>query len=213
MPRKKTIRAAALAGMPHVFIRPGSATCAPLLEFVAGGRMALDLGCGSGDTTVALAARDPARRYLGVDLKGARLHRGAEASLRLGLANVAFLVAPLLSLAALVPEGTFDEGWLFFPDPHPKRRAAKHRLTSPVHLAAYRRLFRRGASLHLRTDSEALFEYSRIMLQRSGFAVQRESTCAAPYPETEPPTTSPSRYEARFRALGRTLHFIDFQVP
>lgn len=212
MPRKKVLRVAALADMPNVFLRPHERSALALLAYLSEGPAVLDLGCGSGDTTVALAERDGARRYLGVDFKGARLHRGAEAALRLGLANVAFVVAPLLSLVPLLPEGRFDEGWLFFPDPYPKRRAAKHRLTSPVYLAAYRRLFRPGALLHLRTDSQLLFDYSRLTLGRFGFAVEHKRTSRPPYAEPELPPAPPSRYESRFRAEGRTLHFIDFQV-
>ncbi len=212
MPRKKALRVAELSAMQHVFLRPHDGSSASLLEYVAAKPVALDIGCGSGDTTVALAAADPSRLYLGVDLRGARLHRGAAAAARLGLTNVAFTVAPILALAKLLPDGIGDEGWFFFPDPFLKRRAAKHRLTAPAHLSAYRRLFRAGARLHLRTDSAPMFEYSRRTLERAQFTLCRAVTSAPPYEGTELTPPVLSRYEARFRAQGRTLHVLEFQV-
>lgn len=212
MPRKKSLRVAALAAMHHVFFRPHEGPRDGLLEYVAGKPLVLDIGCGAGDTTVALAAADPTRLVLGVDLRGARLHRGAEAALRLGLPNVGFTVAPILKLAELLPEGLGEEGWMFFPDPFLKQRAAKHRLTAPAHLAAYRRLFRRGARLHLRTDSRPMFEYSRRMVEKAHFKLCRSEIALPPYEGTRDALPILSRYEARFRAEGRTLHYLEFQV-
>lgn len=212
MPRKKSIRVARLADMEHVFVRPHAGWERALADYAEGGGLVLDMGCGTGDTTVALAAADPARLHLGIDLKGARLHRGAEKARALGLANVAFTVAPILTLLEFLPKASCEEGWIFFPDPFPKNRAAKHRLTAPRHLEAYRSLFRPGARVHLRTDSRPLYEYSRRTLQAAAFNVFRADTSAPPYALAEEFPAIRSRYEQRFRLEGRTLHFIDFQV-
>lgn len=212
MARKKTLRLAELADMAHVFIWPRIGWESALVEFVGGHRLVLDIGCGTGDTTVALAAADPSRLYLGVDLKGARLHRGAEAARRAGLTNVAFTVAPVRVLSEILPKATCEEGWLFFPDPFLKRRAVKHRLTAPAHLAGYRGLFREGARIHLRTDSRTLFEYSRRTLEAAGFSLCRAETSVPPYTLAEAHPAIHSRYELRYRSEGRTLHFIEFQV-
>ena len=212
MPRKKALRVAELSALPRVFLRPDRGSSASLLGCLGEKPVALDIGCGSGDTTVAMAAADPSRLYLGVDLRGARLHRGAIAAAALGLPNVVFTVAPILALAALLPEGIGDEGWFFFPDPFLKQRATKHRLTAPAHLSAYRRLFRPGARLHLRTDSAPMYEYSKRSLQSARFTLCRSLTSRPPYSETEIAPPVLSRYEARFRAEGRTLHVLEFQV-
>jgi tRNA (guanine-N7-)-methyltransferase len=213
MSRKKSVRVAQLGQMAHVFVRPQEPDALALSDFATGKSLVLDIGCGSGDTTVAMAAADPGRHYLGVDLKGARLHRGAEAAARLRLTNVAFAVISILDLPQLLPEHACVEAWLFFPDPFLKRRAAKHRLTSPAYLSAYRRLLRAGARLHLRTDSRALFEYSQKSLKEAGFTVCQAVTLRPPYDESGPWPEVPSRYESRFRKEGRDLHGLIFQVP
>ena len=211
MPRKKSLRVAELTRMPNVFLPPQAPEGA-LKDFATRRPLVLDLGCGRGETTVGMAARDPDRHYLGVDLKAARLHRGAEAAGRLGLTNVAFAVLSILKLQEVLPERICDEGWLLFPDPFIKQRAAKHRLTSPAHLAAYRRLLRVGASLHLRTDSLPLFEYSLRAVQQAGFSVRTAATLLPPYPEEGVGPPVHSKYEARFRREGRALHDLVFRV-
>jgi tRNA (guanine-N7-)-methyltransferase len=212
VPRKKKSRVAQLAGMPHVFVKPHESGAQTLREFALARPLVLDLGCGRGETTVALAERDPERHYLGVDLKAARLHRGAELAHRGRLANVAFAVLSILHLDKVIPDRTCHEGWLFFPDPFLKQRAVKHRLVSPAYLDVYRKLMREGARLHLKTDSRSLFDYSLRELGRAGCRIHE----AVENLPAEKGGTSfrgiESTYETRYRLLGRAIHYLSFQV-
>ena len=102
----------------------------------------LELGCGKGEYTVALAERDPQRNYIGIDIKGARMWRGAKTATERGMANVGFLRTRIEFINSLFDEGEIDELWITFPDPQLKTRRAKKRLTSPLfleskHLYAY----------------------------------------------------------------------------
>ena len=97
----------------------------------------LELGCGKGEYTVALAERDPSRNYIGIDIKGARMWRGAKTATERGMRNVGFLRTRIEFINGLFGEGEVSEIWITFPDPQLKTRRAKKRLTSPLFLEYY----------------------------------------------------------------------------
>lgn len=133
-----------------------------------GPRVILELGCGRGTYTVALAERLPEARLVGVDLKGARLWHGAKKALELGLKNVTFLRSAIQALPAFFAPGEVDELWITFPDPHPTEGNERRRLTSPRFLALYLPLLKKGGRIHLKTDNEALFRYSVASFAKMG---------------------------------------------
>ena len=94
----------------------------------------LELGCGKGEYTVALAERAPSRNYIGIDIKGARMWRGAKTATERGMRNVGFLRTRIEFINGLFGEGEVSEIWITFPDPQLKTRRAKKRLTSPLFL-------------------------------------------------------------------------------
>ncbi|MDE7450585.1 MAG: tRNA (guanosine(46)-N7)-methyltransferase TrmB, partial [Alistipes sp.] len=97
----------------------------------------LELGCGKGEYTVALAQRDPSRNYIGIDIKGARMWRGAKTATERGMTNVAFLRTRIEFIDSLFGEGEVAEIWITFPDPQLKTRRAAKRLTSPDFLTRW----------------------------------------------------------------------------
>ena len=140
----------------------------------------LELGCGKGEYTVALAERDPQRNYIGIDIKGARMWRGAKTATERGMANVGFLRTRIEFINSLFAEGEIDELWITFPDPQLKTRRAKKRLTSPLFLEYYARL--------LRPDGISRGEVcARCPLRRG---VTRAVRLRCPSPASRPP---PSR--------------------
>lgn len=135
----------------------------------------LELGCGKGEHTLAFAATHPERLCIGVDLKSHRLCVGAEKALAGGLDNVHFLRARAEGLAHFFSPRSLHEIWLTFPDPHPKQRSIKHRLTSPGFLDIYSKLMIPGGTMHLKTDSELLYDYTREMIHHWGGSVLTSS--------------------------------------
>lgn len=125
----------------------------------------IELGCGKGEYTIALAERHPEYNYIGVDIKGARLWKGAKYATEHGLPNVAFLRTRIEFLPALFAEGEVSEIWLTFSDPQMK--SENSRLTSPVFLERYRRLLIPGGIVHLKTDSRFLYEYTRAVTEEN----------------------------------------------
>ena len=125
----------------------------------------LELGCGKGEYTLDLSRRNPGINYIGVDIKGARLWKGAKYATEHGLPNVAFLRTRIEFLPALFAEGEVSEIWLTFSDPQMK--SENSRLTSPVFLERYRRLLIPGGIVHLKTDSRFLYEYTRAVTEEN----------------------------------------------
>ncbi len=128
----------------------------------------LELGCGKGEYTVALARRHPERNFIGVDIKGARLWRGAKTVTEEGIPNAGFLRTHIELINSFFAEGEVDEIWITFPDPQLKTRRAKKRLTSPLFLERYSRLLSPDGVIHLKTDSQHLFNYTQAVIERFG---------------------------------------------
>ncbi len=131
--------------------------------------LVVELGCGKGEYTIDLSRRNPDFNYIGVDIKGARLWKGAKEAETAARPNVAFLRTRVEFLPALFAPGEVSEIWLTFSDPQMK--SPNSRLTSPVFLERYRTFLRPGGILHLKTDSRFLHEYSKAVAEQNGLTV------------------------------------------
>lgn len=129
----------------------------------------LELGCGRGEYTIALAQRDPSRNYIGVDIKGARLWKGAKYAEENKLGNVAFLRTRIEFIEAFFAREEVSEIWLTFSDP--QLHAENNRLTSPRFLARYCSFLSPGGRVNLKTDSTFLYEYSLAVARKNGLRI------------------------------------------
>ena len=129
----------------------------------------LELGCGKGEYTIDLALRHPECNYIGVDIKGARLWKGAKYATQNHLGNVAFLRTRIEFITAYFAPGEVSEIWLTFSDP--QFRSENSRLTSPLFLERYRSFMKPGGIVHLKTDSMFLHQYSRAVAACNGLQV------------------------------------------
>ena len=120
----------------------------------------IELACGRGEYTVGLAELFPNRNYIGVDIKGERIWKGSTRAVEKGLQNVAFLRTHILYIEEFFELGEVDEIWITFPDPRPRKRDIKRRLTSPRFLEMFRKLLKPGGYLRLKTDNTGLFQYT-----------------------------------------------------
>ena len=120
----------------------------------------LELACGKGEYTLELARMYPDKNFIGVDIKGNRIWKGADIALRENLRNVAFLRTRIELIDKYFNKGEIDEIWITFPDPHPRKSKAGKRLTSPRFIKLYRKILRKKGLLRFKTDAEALFEWT-----------------------------------------------------
>lgn len=132
----------------------------------------LELGCGKGEYTVALARRNPGRNFIGVDIKGARMWRGARTATDEGIENAAFLRTRIEFISSFFGPGEVDEIWITFPDPQLKKARAKKRLTAPGFLELYAGFLREGGAVNLKTDSHYLHDYTRAVAQCNALPVE-----------------------------------------
>lgn len=129
----------------------------------------VELGCGKGEYTIDLALRNPSCNYIGVDIKGARLWKGAKYAEEHKLPNVAFLRTRIEFIESLFAADEISEIWITFADPQIGRE--KKRLTSPLFLNRYRNFLKEGGIVHLKTDSRYLHEYSRAAAEQNGLRI------------------------------------------
>ena len=120
----------------------------------------LELGCGKGEYTVSLARLFPRNNFIGVDIKGARMWRGAKTSNELRMSNVAFLRTRIEFITSFFKADEVDEIWITFPDPHPGARNSNKRLTSPLFLGKYLQFLKENGIVHLKTDNTELYKFT-----------------------------------------------------
>ena len=170
----------------------------------------LELGCGKGEYTIDLAQRNPSCNYIGVDIKGARLWKGAKYATEHHLGNVAFLRTRIEFISAYFAPGEVSEIWLTFSDP--QFRSENSRLTSPLFLDRYRSFLKPGGIVHLKTDSMFLHKYSRAVADANGlrvlgctedlYATPREAFALS---AEEGPEGSRTSYDPSQASLGPSL--------
>lgn len=173
----------------------------------------VELACGRGEYTVGLAARFPDRNFIGVDIKGERIWKGSTLAEEQGLKNAAFLRTQILTIENFFTEGEIDEIWLMFPDPRPKVRDTKRRLTNPRFLEMFRKLLKPGGYLRLKTDNTALYEYTlgvvHAMRDIDDLAFTADLYNSPLEPECFDIKTN---YEEKFAGMGERIKYLRFKV-
>ena len=169
-----------------------------------------ELACGRGEYSVALAARYPTRNFLGIDIKGPRLLDGAKEALALNLHNVAFARFKIENILHFIAPAEVDELWITFPDPYPKDRHEKHRLTYAAFLDRYKKILKPNGIIHFKTDNLDLFHYTRDSIKAYGTNLlhYQENIYAAPLALEE--LAIKTYYEKKFMATGSTIHYLSF---
>ena len=120
----------------------------------------LELACGRGEYCLGLAKMFPDRNFIGVDVKGARIWKGATLALEQELLNVAFLRTRIEQIALFFETDEVSEIWITFPDPFLRKGKANRRLTSPYFISQYRKFLKPMGLVHLKTDAPSLYEFT-----------------------------------------------------
>lgn len=168
----------------------------------------LELGCGRGEYTVELARRFPEKNFIGVDIKGARMWTGATDAIKNNLANVAFLRTTIEIIDHFFATGEVSEIWLTFPDP--QMRKFTKRLTSSLFLQRYAKILAPDAVIHLKTDSNFMFTYTKYVTAVNDLPVKEciEDVYAAD--EVSDILSIRTYYESQWLERGLTIKYISF---
>jgi tRNA (guanine-N7-)-methyltransferase len=170
----------------------------------------LELGCGRGEYTVALARKYPEKNFMGIDVKGARLWRGAKTAHSENLFNVAFLRIRIDFIVSCFAAGEVSEIWITFPDPQVRKE--NKRLTSLRFLDRYRLFLKPNGFVHLKTDSLLLHEYTCCLVQDSGFPLYECYTDIQTQCDNELLLNIRTYYEELFASQGLPIRYLKFGI-
>lgn len=227
MGKNKIAKWAELASFPNVF-QPGNETGESLnsaekkikgdwhrLIFGNLNPITLELACGKGEYTAGMAGMYPDHNFIGIDIKGARMWKGAKTVNEKKLSNAAFLRTRIEFLHRFFAEDEVDEIWITFPDPHPAKRNSNKRLTCPWFLNQYRGILKNNGIIHLKTDNEELFNYTKKIVLANNLQIVSEIAdlyAVIPANENEPVYAIRTYYEERFIEKGLKIKYIAFRL-
>ncbi len=173
----------------------------------------LELGCGKGEYSVALAQKYPEKNFVGIDIKGARFWRGAKTAIEENIPNVAFLRAQIELIEYAFAENEVDEIWITFPDPQIKYKRTKHRLTNVDFLNKYEGILKSDGVMNLKTDSEFMHGYTLGLLHGAGHEVLYANHDVY-HQEGSPEevTSIQTFYESQYLEHNKPITYIRFKI-
>ncbi|MCB9802571.1 tRNA (guanosine(46)-N7)-methyltransferase TrmB [Candidatus Nomurabacteria bacterium] len=171
----------------------------------------LELACGKGEYTLALAEKNPRELFVGIDLQGERLWSGATTALKNNLNNVLFLRVEIEKLLDFIPEKSVKQIWLTFPDPQAKKGRAKKRLTAPRFLEIYQKILKAQANVHLKTDDQNLFLFSQASIKNFGAKILESEKYQAEEGSDNPLLAIKTTYEKK-QIAGQTIYYLKFNL-
>ena len=220
MGKGKLAKFADMALYPHVFEYPYSVVDDVPFDmkgnwnrdfFKNDNPIVLELGCGRGEYTVGLARRYADKNFIGVDIKGARMWTGATEALNEGLKNAAFLRTNIEIIDRFFAPGEVSEIWLTFSDPQMKK--ATKRLTSTYFMERYRRFLVPGGVIHLKTDSNFMFTYTKYMIEANRLPVEFITDDLYHSGMDDDILSIRTYYEQQWLDRGLNIKYIKFRLP
>ena len=170
----------------------------------------IELACGKGEYAIGLAEMYPNRNFIGMDLKGNRIWKGAKYAHQKGLKNVAFVRSQIDFLEQYFEKGEVSEIWITFADPQLTK--ARKRLTSPLFLPRYRNILSEDGVIHLKTDSPQLYEYTLEIIEEEKLSLQYENDNIYALPEQMPEWAIKTFYEQMHLKKGLTIKYVRFSL-
>ena len=177
--------------------------------------LVLELGCGAGEYTIALAKDYPKKNFIGIDIKGARIWKGAKAALDEGLNNVRFLRIKVDFITKFFGENEVNEIWLTFSDPQPKK--PKKRLSSKLFTDRYQEFLKINGVIHLKTDSDLLYDFTLEEIKSNNFKLLENITNV--YKESYEKSQELKKtlfiktfYEKKWLDLEKTIKYLAFSI-
>jgi tRNA (guanine-N7-)-methyltransferase len=170
----------------------------------------LELGCGKGEYTVGMARLYPSRNFIGIDIKGARIWKGAKAAITANMKNVGFVRTRIDFITSFFAKDEVNEIWITFPDPQPKK--SRKRLTSTLFLSRYRSLLHPEGYINLKTDNAELFNYTLRVAEYNKLRVEFATSDLYLSGYESEILSIKTFYEAMWLKAGLKIHYIRFQL-
>ena len=174
--------------------------------------LTLELACGRGEYAVGLARMFPDQNFLGLDVKGNRIWKGASIANKEAIKNVAFVRTQIEQAIQYFSIQEVNEIWITFPDPQLRLSKAKKRLTHPQFLRLYQQFLKPGGSVHLKTDSPNLFEFTMAVIKLFDLTLVKHSENIYGEQNIDPRCAIKTYYEGLNIAGSNRIHYIEFKI-
>ena len=169
----------------------------------------VELACGKGEYTIGLAERFPDRNFIGIDLKGNRIWKGAKYALENNLTNVAFHRIMIGNIEEYFEKGEIDEFWITFPDPQHARK--RKRLTNAMFLERYRNISKDGTTMNLKSDSTRFYGYTKETIAEQKLTILEDSADIYAWDEIpEYLANIQTFYENMWLAEGKKIKYLKY---
>ncbi len=212
MGQKKLIRFEELKTFPNVLQYPEGMKGNWHLFFKNQNPIILELACGKGEYAVGLGRLYPQKNFIGIDIKGNRIWRGAKTALQEGLKNVAFLRTQIDKVTDYFDTNEVSEIWITFPDPQLRLSKIKKRLTHPRFLRLYQKFLRQGGLVHLKTDSPDLYNFTKTVINRYGLDLLVDYEDVYSTANLTDELKIKTHYEALDIAQSNRVHYLQFKI-
>lgn len=174
--------------------------------------LTLELACGRGEYAVGLGRMFPEQNFIGVDLKGNRIWKGASIANKEGLKNIAFVRSQIELTPNYFAKDEVDEIWITFPDPQLRWSKAKKRLTHPKFLRLYQQFLKSDGIVHLKTDSPLLYNFTLKVIEMYGLNLIYKTDNLYAEPTIDPRCLIKTYYEGLDIAQSNKIHYIQFNI-
>jgi tRNA (guanine-N7-)-methyltransferase len=212
MGQKKLIRFEAIKAFPNVMEYPENMKGNWHIYFKNNHPITLELACGKGEYTTGLASMYSDRNFIGIDIKGNRIWRGAKTAIDEGLHNVAFLRTEIDKITDYFAADEIAEIWITFPDPQLRMSKAKKRLTHPKFLRLYQQFLQANGIVHLKTDSPVLYQFTKTIIDLYTLECEVDFDDAYRQTTISKELAIQTHYEKLDIANSNKIHYLQFKV-
>ncbi len=212
MGHKKLIRFEAIKQFENVLEYPENMQGNWHTFFKNDNPITLELACGKGEYAVGLGKMYPNRNFIGIDIKGNRIWRGAKTAIEQGLTNVAFLRTEIDKINNFFKADEISEIWITFPDPQLRTGKAKKRLTHPKFLRLYQQLLQPNGLVNLKTDSPDLYNFTKTVIELYGLELLINYNDAYKIPTITEELKIKTHYEGLDIAQSSRIHYLQFRL-
>lgn len=212
MGQKKLIRFEAIKHFPNVLEYPQDMKGKWGQFFKNDLPVTLELACGKGEYAVGLGRLYADRNFIGIDIKGNRIWRGAKTALDDGLNNVAFIRSHIDKITDYFAAGEVEEIWITFPDPQLRASRSKKRLTHPKFLRLYQQIIKEDGLVNLKTDSPDLFQFTLAVIDLFGLDVLAQSDHVYQEASIKAELRIKTHYEGLDIAQSNRIHYVCFRI-
>lgn len=212
MGQKKLVRFEAIKQFPNVLEYPQGMQGKWSSFFKNDATVTLELACGKGEYAVGLGRMFANRNFIGIDIKGNRIWRGAKTALDEGLTNVAFIRSHIDKITDYFIGGEVAEIWITFPDPQLRGSRAKKRLTHPRFLRHYQQILQKDGLVHLKTDSPDLYQFTLTVINLFGLELLENTDQVYSQANIKPELQIKTHYESLDIAQSSRVHYLCFRL-